>query len=103
MSNLFTDIPTELSEEVFQVLAENGQTRIERIISTGQSSAEGFWYDQDENEWVIVLQGSAQIEFIDGRVCVLAKGDYLNIPAHEKHRVAWTEQDAETIWLAVLY
>ncbi|MCL1078853.1 hypothetical protein D5R81_12870 [Parashewanella spongiae] len=79
MNNLFKDIPTDLSKEVIQVLAETPQTRIERIVSFGQKSSENFWYDQDENEWVVVIKGRAQIDFVDGRKCILGQGDFLNL------------------------
>jgi cupin 2 domain-containing protein len=78
--------------------------RIERIISKGHTSQENFWYDQDENEWVIVLKGAAKIVFNDDQeAVVLNSGDYINIPKHTQHRVDWTEPDVDTIWLAVFY
>lgn len=61
------------------------------------------WYDQDENEWVMVIEGSGTIEFDDGVSVTLDRGDYLNIPAHRKHKVSWTDPSRVTIWLAVFY
>ena len=75
--------------------------RIERIVSEGHVSPEGFWYDQDEPEWVALLQGTAELEFEDGRRYPMGAGDWLAIPAHERHRVAHTSSDPPCIWLAV--
>ncbi len=77
--------------------------RIERIISKGHTSPDDSWYDQRENEWVMVLEGSGSIMFEDGREVTLEKGDYLNIPSHAKHRVTWTDPDHDTVWLVVFY
>jgi cupin 2 domain-containing protein len=101
-ANIFSNIPEHLPEELTTVLQQGENVRIERIISTGHSSPEGFWYDQPENEWVIILQGAAQLEF-DDRVVELLPGDAINIPAHTKHRVAWTTPEGPTVWLAVFY
>jgi cupin 2 domain-containing protein len=98
--NLFTALPATSPDELFTTLLEQPGVRIERIISYGQASPEGFWYDQDQDEWIIVLQGAAKLEFED-RIVEMNRGDYLHIGAHEKHRVAWTTPDEPTIWLAV--
>jgi cupin 2 domain-containing protein len=90
-------------DEVFQTIKETNNVRIERIISKGQVSPKDFWYDQEENEWVILLKGSARLLFEDGELVELNSGDYLNIPANKKHRVEWTSKDSETIWVAVFY
>lgn len=84
------------------MLASSPHVRIERIVSRGQASPPGFWYDQDAAEWVIVLAGSAALLF-EGETDPhrLAPGDYLHIPAHRRHRVEWTDPDQATIWLAV--
>ncbi len=100
--NLFTDIPAHLPEELFTTLLQGSGIRIERIVSHGHHSPDGFWYDQPYGEWVIVLEGAARIDFADKTV-ELGPGDYLDIPAHTKHRVAWTTPDEPTIWLAVHY
>ena len=75
--------------------------RIERIVSEGHVSPEGFWYDQGEPEWVALLQGTAELEFEDGRRHPMGAGDWLTIPAHERHRVAHTSSDPPCVWLAV--
>lgn len=87
--------------EVVEILLQGQKIVIERIISTGQASPEGFWYDQEEDEWVIVLQGSGKLVWEDGRGLVMNPGDWLFIPSHERHRVEWTSQDPPCIWLAV--
>ena len=103
MNNLFSDIPGRLEEELFETLASSENVLIERIVSKGHSSPEDGWYDQDRNEFVVLLEGAARLEFDDGRVEELAPGDWLDIPAHRRHRVAWTPAGAETVWLAVHY
>lgn len=102
--NVWADIPDRLPEELTEMLAGSRGVRIERIISQGHCSADGFWYDQDYNEWVLLLQGKAGLSFEGTPAIVeLTAGDYINIPAHVRHRVAWTAEDTETIWLAVKY
>ncbi|MBT4329498.1 MAG: cupin domain-containing protein [Gammaproteobacteria bacterium] len=103
MNNLLTTIPDEVEQELFDELIHSDNVRIERIVSKGQSSPESGWYDQDEQEWVVVLQGGGVIQFEDGDEVKLSSGDYINIPAHRRHRVAWTAPDCVTIWLAVFY
>jgi cupin 2 domain-containing protein len=89
------------ASEVATVLLERPGLRVERIVSTGQSSAPGFWYDQEEDEWVALLTGAARIDFEDGSNAGLAPGDHVLIPAHRRHRVGWTHPSLATIWLAV--
>ena len=101
-ANFFSAIPEELPEELTTVLRAGEGVRIERIVSHGHNSPDGFWYDQPTGEWVIVLKGAARIEF-EGKSVEMKPGDYLDIPAHTKHRVAWTTPDEPTIWLAVHY
>jgi cupin 2 domain-containing protein len=102
--NLFGDVPDRLPDELFTTLHQVKNLRIERIVSRGHASLPGFWYDQDEHEWVIVLTGSAVIEFEDQPEPVeLKPGSYLNIPAHVRHRVAATSPTENTVWLAVHY
>lgn len=104
MPNLFTDLPTDLYAELIDVLTQNKHVRIERIVSTGQASPEGFWYDQDEAEWVVVLKGEAKLLFEgDAEPLPLKPGDHVTIPAHSKHRVEWTSPGEPTVWLAVFY
>ncbi len=101
--NLFGNLPTDLSNEVFEDIIRAQSVRIERIVSKGHTSPATGWYDQEEHEWVVVLKGKATLEFEDGRVYHLSPGDYVNIPAHARHKVAWTDPDNVTIWLAVFY
>jgi cupin 2 domain-containing protein len=101
MDNLFRKIPSELPAEFFETLLENRKLRIERIVSRGHSSPEAGWYDQADNEWVLLLQGSARLTFEDGRQVTMKPGDWLEIPAHQKHRVDWTQPDADTVWLGI--
>ena len=101
--NIFDNIPESLPGEIVESLAAGGDIKIERIISRGHTSPEAGWYDQAQNEWVMVLQGKAVIGFPDKASITLVEGDYLDIKAHEKHRVQWTDPDRETIWLAVHY
>ncbi len=101
--NIYKQIPDNLSEEVFEVLAQSKAVKIERIISKGHKSPGTGWYDQDQNEWVLVLKGNASICFEDEAVIDLKEGDYINISAHRKHRVISTSAITETIWLAIHY
>ena len=103
MNNIFDSIPSDLSCEIFDDLVSSDTVKIERIISKGQTSPDFGWYDQAQSEWVIVIAGSAIIDFDDKPSITLKAGDYLNIPAHQKHKVAWTDPDVETVWLAVHY
>lgn len=100
--NLYRDLAPDAAGERFdQLVAQQGVT-IERIVSTGQASPDGFWYDDPRAEWVVLLAGAAALQFDgDAREHRLAPGDYLRIPAHCRHRVAWTDAHAPTVWLAV--
>lgn len=102
ISNVFSEIPDELPEELFQTIAKTPHFRVERIISRGHATPPGEWYDQDEHEWVLLIQGAAGLQLED-KLIELMPGDFLNIPAHKKHRVEWTTPDEPTIWLAVHY
>ena len=101
--NLFVNLASTVSEELTHVLASSNSVRIERIVSTGHSSPEGFWFDQDEHEWVVVLKGDARLAFENAETIYLKPGDHVNIPAHRKHRVEWTMPELPTVWLAVFY
>ncbi len=101
--NISADIPGNTSKEVFEDIVSADGVRIERIISNGHSSPDSGWYDQDENEWVMVIKGSARLVFEGDQEVLLCEGDYLNIPRHTKHKVAWTDPDNITVWLAVFY
>jgi len=90
--------------EDLRTLVETGAVRIERIVSRGQESPDGFWYDQEWDEWVLLLAGAARLHF-EGSVdeLNLVPGDYVRIPAHCRHRVSWTDPEQDSIWLAVHY
>ncbi len=102
--SLFAGIPAALPEELFQRLFAGDGFRVARIVSRGHASPPGFWYDQDEHEWVLLLQGAARLVFEGAHQPVtLAAGDALDIPSHRRHRVAWTDPKQDTIWLAIFY
>jgi cupin 2 domain-containing protein len=102
--NLFADIPESMSGEFFEELLQTSTCRMERIVSRGHCSPEGFWYDQNLSEWLLILQGKAVLALEDvAEPITLNPGDYLNIPAHTRHRVLSTDMDRDTIWLAVYY
>jgi cupin 2 domain-containing protein len=100
--NLFAGLLETLAAEQTTALLTAPNVRIERIVSRGHVSPPGFWYDQDEAEWVIVMAGAADVLF-DGEAAPqkLRRGDYLYIPAHTRHRVTWTDPGEPTVWLAV--
>ncbi len=104
VQSLFAALNTDAATEQFTTLLQTENLHLVRIISTGHSTPDGEWYDQAENEWVLVLQGSARIRFADDDgPRILGPGDYLNIPAHARHRVDRTDPDQPTIWLALHY
>lgn len=89
-------------DELFETIVMNSSVKIERIVSNGQATPDGHWYDQDRDEWVLLLKGSAGVLLEGAKETVsLLPGDYMLLPAHCRHRVVWTEKDAQTIWLAV--
>lgn len=101
--NLYKPTPDNLDEEIFELLVQGENVKIERIISKGHTSPDSGWYDQAQNEWVLVLKGNASISFENGQVVDLNEGDYLNILSHQKHKVIRTSTTTETIWLAIHY
>jgi cupin 2 domain-containing protein len=102
--NLFAALPDASVVEVVEVLLGRPGIRIERIVSLGQASASGFWYDQDEAEWVVLLSGAARLRFADeAEARRLLPGDCVDIAPHRRHRVDWTDPATPTIWLAVFY
>lgn len=103
MHNIYQELPSHLPAECIQVLLSQSTVRIERIISQGHSTPAGEWYNQTENEWVIVLQGSGVIEYENGETITLNTGDYVYLPAHLKHRVASTIENEYTVWLAIFW
>ena len=98
-ANLFDQFPDSFPQELMDRLVDSPSLHIDRIVSNGCPSPEGFWYDQAESEWVVLLRGTAALRFDDGRAIPLAAGDYLLIPPHDRHRVEKVSKDA--IWLAV--
>tara|TARA_R110002095_G_scaffold78862_5_gene67808 strand:- start:1645 stop:1989 length:345 start_codon:yes stop_codon:yes gene_type:complete len=102
--NLLTPFATPPDEEIFENLFRGQSFRVERIVSTGQATREGQWYDQQHAEWVVLLSGSAVLRFEgenEGRT--LVPGDAVNIPAKCRHRVEATAADRESVWLAIHY
>lgn len=100
--NLLADLPRHLPDEEIATLLAAGDVRIERIVSHGHSSPDDFWYDQEQHEWVMVLKGAARLRFEgEDQPREMKPGDWVYIPAHQKHRVEWTTPDEPTVWLAV--
>ena len=102
--NLFENLPADHGAEHFDTLVKMDGGKVERIVTFGQCSPKGFWYDQDHDEWVLVLRGHAKLE-IEGvpEPVELKPGDYVNLSTHTRHRVIWTAPDEPTIWLAIHY
>ncbi len=104
LNNILKNIPKNLADELVDILAEGKNFRLERVVSKGHTSPKGFWYDQVENEFILLLKGEAEVLFKDDAKPIrLSEGDYINIPAHKKHRVEWTDPEIETIWLVLFY
>jgi cupin 2 domain-containing protein len=103
-ANLLRELPDASCGEITEILLATAEMRIERIVSLGQASPPGFWYDQDEAEWVLLLAGRARLRFADeSEDRVLGPGNFVQIAPHRKHRVEWTDPAALTVWLAVFY
>jgi len=103
VKNIFDELPQTLGEEFFETLVAEKNFKLERIVSQGHNSPQDFWYDQEQNEFVLVVSGKAVLKFDDGKSINLKTGDYLIIPSHRKHRVDWTDQDQKTFWIALHY
>jgi len=102
--NVLHNIPESVDDEIFENLVVGDTFRLERIVSHGQATPEEEWYDQDRDEWVLLLAGSAAIQFEDQLHAIeLKAGDYVLIPAHKRHRVEWTDKRKKSIWLALRY
>jgi cupin 2 domain-containing protein len=101
--NLLHPLPPAGPDEALDTLLARGGVRIERIVSTGQSSPPDFWYDQAEDEFVLLLSGSATLRFDDGRTLDLNPGVWVDLPAHCRHRVETTAADQPTVWLTVFW
>jgi cupin 2 domain-containing protein len=101
-TNIFADLAAASGQEIFTELYSAAGLKIERIVSHGQASAPGFWYDQDWTEWVLVLKGAALLQFEgEAEPVRLGVGDYVTIEPHRRHRVDWTDPEQQTVWLAV--
>ncbi|MDD5034363.1 MAG: cupin domain-containing protein [Methylococcaceae bacterium] len=102
VGNLFECLPDCREGEDFEILLASSDFRLERIVSMGQITPEGEWFDQDKHEWVILLRGAAGLS-VEGEaeIRVMNPGDYIYLPAHVRHRVEWTSRDEETVWLAL--
>lgn len=102
IQSLFENVVKDFDKEEFLTLEENDFVRIERIVSNGQITPKDFWYEQEDNEWVLVIKGKAVLQFEDKHV-ELEEGAFYNIKAHTKHKVIYTSKDEPTIWLAIFY
>ena len=103
VKNIFENLPAELKEEFFEEILSAKDFKLERIISEGHASPPNFWFDQDKNEFVLLLKGKARLSFEDSGKLELNSGDYLIIKAHQKHRVDWTDPNQKTFWLTIHY
>ncbi len=104
VKNIYSNIPRHIPDEIFEEILRSDTCRIERIISMGQATPPGVWYDQIQNEWVLLLKGKARLTLVGSNEAIeMNPGDYIHIPAHCRHRVEYTAPDEETIWLAVHY
>jgi cupin 2 domain-containing protein len=103
--NLFAGLPrSTLENEQFLELLTRSGLRVERIVSTGQASPPDFWYDQPDGEWILLVQGEALLRFADEAADHrLHPGDFVDIAPHRRHRVAWTQAEPPTVWLAIHY
>ena len=104
LTNLLTDIPESIPEELFQTILDKPNLRIERIVSLGHATPEDCWYDQEQHEFVVLLQGAARLKFEGDEPAIeMTPGSFIDIPAHRRHRVEWTDPQQATIWLAIHY
>ncbi len=104
LQNLFDDLPDSSPDERLDELVRGDDFKLERIVSTGQATPKGEWYDQNFDEWVVLLTGSAALRFEDEVAeLVMRPGDYILVPAHRRHRVEWTDETVPTVWLALHY
>lgn len=100
--NIYAELPTDFTNEIFEPLLQTPSLLLERIISYGQTTPEDEWYDQEKDEWVMLLSGSAGVRIeSEPDIIELKPGDYLLLPAHQRHRVEWTSATEKTIWLAL--
>ena len=97
------DAPRPEDDELCETLAQGRNVRVERIVSTGQTTPEGQWYDQEQDEWVALLSGNAELTWDDGEKTPLKAGDWLLIPAHARHRVTYTSSEPPCVWIASFF
>jgi cupin 2 domain-containing protein len=103
VKNIFEDIPEKADKEFLEILFQNDSVKLERIVSRGHSSPKIFWYDQDKNEFVLLISGNATIAFDDGSIIKINPGDFFIIPANKKHRVEYTDPKEKSIWLTAYF
>lgn len=103
LKNIFNDFSKNDDEEFIEKILSSKDFKLERIISEGHNSPPNFWYDQDKNEFVLLLKGKAELSFYNGEKYELNPGDYMIIHAHQRHRVDWTDPDQKTFWLTIHY
>jgi cupin 2 domain-containing protein len=104
LENIFSKIPDHFPQELVEILVQTNHFHLERLVSGGQATPPGQWYDQETHEWVVLLSGAAGLLFEgESEILMLTPGDYLLIPAHRRHRVAWTDPHHKTVWLALHY
>jgi cupin 2 domain-containing protein len=101
IGNLLIDLPENCTREIFETLLEAKGFKLERIVSTGQATRPGQWYDQEQDEWVVLLSGEAKLRYESGDAVALRPGDHVLIPRHKRHRVEWTAKGVRTVWLAL--
>jgi len=101
LPNIFSEIPPQLDDELFETLVETESLKVERIVSQAHATPAGQWYDQTQDEWVLLLTGSAAVTVEGQATIVLTPGDYLHLPAHQRHRVEWTQTGQNSVWLAL--
>jgi|SRR3989338_454856 len=101
--NFFSKIPKSIPKELFETIVSSNDFKIEKIISKGHKTKKDYWYDQDNNESVLILNGSAELLFENEELIKMKEGEYIIIPAHKKHRVEKTDEKKETIWLTIFY
>ena len=99
--NLLAPLPQPVSDEVTQELLRGGSFRLERIVSIGHTTPADEWYDQESDEWVLLLSGAARLQFENEHLLDMRPGDAILIPAHQRHRVDWTDPQQQTVWLAL--
>jgi cupin 2 domain-containing protein len=102
--NIFSEISESTIDEIFETMLRRDHFKLERIISSGHATPPGEWYDQEMDEWIILLSGRAGLIFDhETEVLVMQPGDYIHIPRHKRHRVEWTDPEQKTVWLALHY